>query len=107
MVVCFLVLCIFVMAKPKSKSSKNIDREGKKVSESKSQKIPVSDDVLHIFQESFVGFDKLSQDEKNQRYGDAEYLQQFWKYFAEQNPDLLDRVKEKDLPHYLKQLQDK
>lgn len=94
---------ISLMAKSKSKLSPN--RASKKTSPSQQQHAPISQDVLQVFKESFDSFDQLSADEKISLYGDAEYLQQFWKHFAFHHPDLLDRVKEKDLPIYLQALE--
>jgi hypothetical protein len=40
-------------------------------------------------------------------YGDQKYLDQFWKYFTNEYPNLLDKIDKKDLPVYIQALEHK
>lgn len=93
------------MAKSRSKTKSSANKVAQKPNSSGTQDAPVSEEMLQIFKESFESFDELSEDDKKSLYGDQEYLKQFWKYFETQHPDVLDYVKEKDLPLYIKALE--
>lgn len=91
----------------KAKPSKPIDREKKHVPENNQKNINISDAFLDELKGAFTKFDKLSAIKRLELYGDKEYLEQFWEYFKQEHPNLLDKIDKKELPVYLKALEHK
>lgn len=57
--------------------------------------------VLDVLKTSFTSFDKISEEERKELYGDRKFLDQFWTYFSEKNPSLLSQLNKDELPQYL------
>jgi len=92
----------------KGKGKKHIDHDEKKISESGSKKSNISNDFLEELKWAFDDFAKISDESKRvELYGNKEYLEQFWEYFKQERPDLLDKIDKKDLPAYVKAIENK
>jgi hypothetical protein len=51
-----------------------------------------------------MSFEKISEKERIDSYGDTKFLDQFWMYFKEKNPALLSIITKEKLPEYLTSL---
>jgi hypothetical protein len=71
------------------------------------KKNTLADTFLDKLQTSLTEFDKLSEEKRRDLYGDQKFLDQFWIYFTEKNPSLIDDLDKKDLPVYLEALEKK
>jgi len=67
----------------------------------------VSDKYLDIIKKSLIDFNKFSKEERVDLYGDKKFLDQFWMYFKQKNPNLLGMLNKDDLPAYLNALEAK
>lgn len=94
------------MAK-KAKNTKHIDNADKAVTETGSKKPDISDAFLDAFKSAFTSFDKIETNKKIELYGDKDYLEQFRAFFSKEYPYLLDTIDKKDLPIYIKAIEDK
>lgn len=95
------------MAKKKGTNPKNINRDEKKTPENNSKKNNISDVFLDELKGAFTNFDKFTESKRIELYGDKQYLEQFWDFFVKEYPNLLDKIEKKDLPTYIKSIEDK
>jgi hypothetical protein len=95
------------MVDKKGKPKKHIDRDQAKNPEINSKKNNISDAFLHELKGAFANFDKVPESKRIELYGDKQYLEQFWEYFTKEHPNLLDKIEKKDLPTYIKSIEDK
>ncbi len=97
----------------KGKSSKHIDHEEQKNSamagkpEMDQKKLNVSDVFLNELKGAFDNFSKIPESHRIDLYGKKEYIEQFREYFKNEHPSLLDKIDKKDLPLYVKALENK
>lgn len=94
------------MADKKRKYPKPTDRDQQKNRESHSPKNNISDIFLSQIKDAFEGFNKIPEQERAELYGNQKYLEQFWEYFKQEHSNLLDRIDQKDLPRYIKAIED-
>jgi len=95
------------MEKKKGTNPKNINRDEKKTPENNSKKNNISDVFLDELKGAFTNFDKFTESKRIELYGDKQYLEQFWDFFVKEYPNLLDKIEKKDLPTYIKSIEDK
>ena len=94
--------------KGKNSKQKNVhEKDQQKTPETVSKKDTLSHDFLDELKGAFTDFDTLEEPERIERYGNKEYLEQFWEYFKENHPNLLDKIDKKDLPIYIQSLENK
>jgi hypothetical protein len=89
-----------VIKKGKDTSS----RESEKKNSSPEKDKALSDVFLNDLTGAFTSFEKVSQQKRQELYGDKEYIEQFWEYFKTNYPNLLDKIDKKDLPIYIQTL---
>jgi len=96
------------MGDKKGKKGKHIDHDEKKTSEKTgSKKTNISDAFLDELKWAFDKFEEIPDSKKIELYGNDEYLAQFLIYFEKEYPDLFNKIDKKDLPIYMKALEDK
>jgi len=89
------------------KQTHHSEKDDKKNNESDSKKSHISDSFLDELKGAFFNFNKIPEAHRIQLYGDQKYLEQFWEYFKIEHPNLLDKIDKKDLPVYIKALENK
>lgn len=90
-----------------TKQTQHSEKDDKKNTESGSKKDHISDIFLDELKGAFSNFNEKSESERNESYGTKEYIEQFREYFKENHPNLLDKIDKKDLPVYIKALENK
>ncbi len=95
------------MADKKRKPTKNIGLDQQKDPQKESAKGSLSGVFLDELKGTFTEFNKLSEEERWEKYWDKAYLEQFWDYFTQEHPNLLDKIDKKDLPVYIQSLENK
>ncbi len=94
--------------KGKGTKQKNVhEKDEQKKSDIDAQKKNISASFLDELKWAFTKFDTLEESERDESYGNKEYLEQFWEYFKKNHPNLLDKIDKKDLPVYIQTLEDK
>lgn len=88
------------MAGSKKKSTKHIEQDQKKISETTSKKLDLTDAFIKNLKGAFDEFNDISADKRAELYGDKEYLDQFWEYFKHEHPNILHKIDKEDLPVY-------
>ncbi|MEI7557335.1 MAG: hypothetical protein WCJ45_00300 [bacterium] len=66
----------------------------------------ISDSFLDELKEAFTSFESYSEEKRIDKYGNKQYLDQFWEYFKEAYPNLLDKFSKEDLPIYIQTIKD-
>ncbi len=67
----------------------------------------VSEKFVDILSWAFENFDKIDNEKRINLYGDQKYLDQFWEYFKETHPNMLDQIDKNDLPIYMSTIEKK
>ncbi|MEI8008824.1 MAG: hypothetical protein WCI00_05545 [bacterium] len=94
--------------KGKGTKQKNVqEKDQQKNPDIDANKKNISAGFLDELKGAFTNFDKLEESERNENYGNKEYLEQFWEYFKKTHPNLLDKIDRKDLPVYIQALENK
>lgn len=93
--------------KKDTKQTHHSEKDDKKNTGSDSKKNHISDAFLDELKGAFSNFNKIPEAHRIQLYGDQKYLEQFWEYFKIEYPNLLDKIDKKDLPVYIKALENK
>ena len=88
------------------KKQKKLNKPVESIDEEKvASKNDISGKLDDIIKWSITDFDKISEEEKIRLYGDKEFLDQFWNYFKEKNPNLIDKIDKDDLKEYLQKIE--
>lgn len=95
------------MASKKWKNTKHINKEQQKTPDMEKKSSDISEKFVDILSWAFTNFDKIDNEKRINLYGDQKYLDQFWEYFKEMHPNLLDQIDKNDLPIYMATIEKK
>jgi hypothetical protein len=95
------------MAKDKTPKKAPSSEKKEIPGESTNKKVRLPEDVSHILGDSLKEFNKFTDEERKDLYGDRKLRDQLWEHFKKKNPDLLSQLKKEDLPAYLALLENR
>ena len=94
------------MADNKRKHAKPLDRDQHTNPESEKKNIDITHPFMKEIEGAFDNFNKLPEHQRV-KYSTGKYLEQFWEYFKQEHPNLLDKIDKKDLPVYMQAIEKK